>query len=388
MLRRIMVLALTLVLLLTSMPAVTAAPADYDIANGHFFTQTGGGAGKGFMVVDGGQDKSGNPIRFWSEFRGLGGVTTLGYPISRRYLGPGGFVYQAFQRGVLQWRHESNRAMLSNTFEWLQAGGKDAWLTASKGVPPPIADDGSGGDYAKAVETRLSWLTEPAIAGRYLANPNPDAIPNWSRDRAIELYGLPMSKPAQSGPFVTQRFQRVALQLWTEDVPGMPARGSVVGVLGGDLVKEAGLIQADATTPGADNEPLDSVPAAPTAPPQPTPVPAGSYSWHPVMRQWSSNCGTTFVHGHAVNRSGGLQNGIAIKTWNDWGNVVISGTGTDANRGTGAWVRIVNSAQNPQTWYAAVVDGNGNQASEVFTIKFESDCSRGAQVVELDFVEN
>ena len=40
-----------------------------------------------------------------------------------------------------------------------------------------------------------------------------------------------------------------ALELWLEDVPGMPPKGSVVGVLGGDLLKELGLIPAEAARP-------------------------------------------------------------------------------------------------------------------------------------------
>jgi hypothetical protein len=401
-LRRLSIVALALVLLVLPMTPAFAAPADYDVAGGHFFTQTGGGTGLGYLVQDGAQDKNGNTIRFWSEFKRLGGVGTLGYPVSKRYIGPGGFLYQAFQRGVLQWRYETNRAVLSNTFEWLQDNGKDSWLAAAKGVPSPITDDGSGGDYAKAVQTRFTWLTDPAIKAKYLANPNLSAISGWNQDRAIELYGLPMSQPQKSGPFITQRFQRIALQLWVESVAGMPAKGTVVGVLGGDLVKEAGLISADATNPGADNEPLVNptpapaqptpVPTAapqPTSAPQPTAAPApGNYSWHYEMKGWSSNCGTTYAFGHVYNRGGGLQNGVSVKTWNEWGNAVISGSGSDSSRGDGGWVRLVNNKQNPQTWFAAIVDGGGNQASPTFTIRFEADCTSGAQVVELDFREN
>ncbi len=42
-------------------------------------------------------------------------------------------------------------------------------------------------------------------------------------NRSIELYGLPMSRPERFGPFISQRFQRVAFQLWVEEVPGSPA---------------------------------------------------------------------------------------------------------------------------------------------------------------------
>ena len=240
-------------------PASSPAPAgaaDYDIANGHYFTQAGAGTGLGYRVTDDGSDSAGQPIRFWSEFRRLGGITTLGYPVSRRYVGPGGFTYQAFQRGVLQWRPEVAQAYLANTFEQLSAAGRDAAL-AEVGIPTPVADDGSGGDWQKALRTRIGWLTNPEIRARFYggssssrnAAPGVGLAGSWSEAAAIQLYGLPASAPVKSGPFIVQRFQRMALQLWVEDVPGMPAKGSVVGILGGDLLKNQGLVPAEAATP-------------------------------------------------------------------------------------------------------------------------------------------
>lgn len=229
-------------------PGHSAPAADYDVPNGHFFTQTGGGEGRGYSVVDGGTDGAGQPIRFWSEFRRLGGIATLGYPVSQRYVGSDGYTYQAFQRGVLQWRPELGVAWLSNTFEQLTAAGRDPALV-DLGIPAAVADDGSGGDWGRARATRLGWLTNPAIKAKYLASPSGETAAGWSEAAAIQLYGLPASPPVKSGPFVVQRFQRVALQLWLEDVPGMPARGSVVGILGGDLLKRYGLIPSAAAQP-------------------------------------------------------------------------------------------------------------------------------------------
>ena len=51
-----------------------------------------------------------------------------------------------------------------------------------------------------------------------------------------------MSRPERYGPFISQRFQRVAFQLWVEEIPGSPAPGTVIGVLAGDLLKQAGLV--------------------------------------------------------------------------------------------------------------------------------------------------
>ncbi len=188
-------------------------------------------------------------ILFADEFERLGGAPTLGYPASYRFRLDDGFVYQVTQGALLQWRPEVKRAYLANTFEMLEHAGFDQWLLDTKGIPLPIKDDGSDGDWGIAKEIRLAWLTNDQIKARFLANPNPEVIASWSENRAIELYGLPMSYPEKHGPFISQRFQRVALQLWVEEVAGMPAVGTVVRVLGGDLLKEACLIPSYALSP-------------------------------------------------------------------------------------------------------------------------------------------
>ena len=183
-------------------------------------------------------------ILFADEFDRLGGVDTLGYPASYRFE-LDGFTYQVTQRALLQWRSNIGVAYLGNIFEMLEHAGLDQWLLESKGIPLPIKDDGSNGDWNKARETRLSWLTNEQIKAKFLANPNPDAISDWNEDSAINLYGLPMSMPEKHGPFISQRFQRVAFQLWVDEVAGSPAPGTVIGVLAGDLLKEAGLVPAE-----------------------------------------------------------------------------------------------------------------------------------------------
>ena len=224
----------------------TLGPTDFAIPNGWFFGETSGEFGLGYRVTDNGG------VRFWTEFRRLGGVETLGYPASRRYIGSDGFTYQAFQRGLLQWRPELGVAYLANTFDQLSTAGQDGHLV-NLGIPLPISNDGSGGDWNRARQIRLDWLTNPVIRAAYLANPNPTVIRKWNVDQSIQLYGLPTSLPEQSGPFIVQRFQRVSLQLWTDNVPGMPAMGTVVGILGGDLLKQAGLVPPEAAAPEAPN---------------------------------------------------------------------------------------------------------------------------------------
>ena len=188
-------------------------------------------------------------ILFADEFERLGGAEALGYPASYRFRLDDGFVYQVTQGALLQWRPEVHKAYLGNTFEMLEKAGYDQWLLDTKGIPLPIKEDGSDGDWNRARQTRLAWLTNQKITAKYLANPNPEGIASWSEDRAIELYGLPMSYPEKHGPFVTQRFQRVAFQLWVDEVEGMPVVGTVVRVLGGDLLKEACLVPSHALAP-------------------------------------------------------------------------------------------------------------------------------------------
>jgi peptidoglycan/xylan/chitin deacetylase (PgdA/CDA1 family) len=76
-------------------------------------------------------------------------------------------------------------------------------------------------------------MTQPEIAA---------AFDGYGSDQALQLFGLPTSLPERHGPFVAQRFQRGVLQLWVDGVPGAPDPGTVVPVLAGDLLAEAGLI--------------------------------------------------------------------------------------------------------------------------------------------------
>src|SRR5438067_12721577 len=82
-------------------------PADYELATGHFFGQAAPGAERGFGFTV--ADAAGIP--FWSEYRRLGGLQSLGYPISTRFAW-GGAIAQAFQGGVLRWQAERGQADL------------------------------------------------------------------------------------------------------------------------------------------------------------------------------------------------------------------------------------------------------------------------------------
>ncbi len=215
------------------------APVEYRTPGGRYFGQTG------FAVVD----EAGGP-QFWAGMRHLGGVPVLGYPISRPFQAQDGLRYQAFQRGVLQWRPNtgsgsgtgSGETWLANVMDWLHNAGHDDWLL-SLGVPRQADDDGSLQDFAQIQATRLRWLTNAPIK-RYFAQAGGDVA---SMARGVAVFGLPTSLPEPHGPFIAQRFQRGVLQYWTEAIPGLPVRGTVVGALAGDLARQAGLFPASAT---------------------------------------------------------------------------------------------------------------------------------------------
>ena len=382
---RLAVVALMLLVgVLSPGPVLAATGPDYAITGGWFFTQTGGGQGRGFVVSDTLVDARGQPIKFWTAFQRLGGVATLGYPIGQPYLGADGFTYQPFQREVLQWRPELDGAVPSNTFEQLSTAGRDDWLLTVKGIPRGVADDGSGGDYQKAVATRLSWLTNDLIRAKFLANPNPREIATWSVDQSIQLYGLPMSPPERHGPFLSQRFQRVAFQLWLDNVPGMPAPGSVVGVLGGDLLNESGLLPPTSTQPLGPGGVAIVQPAA-TPVPQTTTSPSATWPWHVTYVTGYPNCGTTYIRAYTRDKNGLGVSGLILKSWNAGGNVYIA-TSRYANGTEGYWDRIVSSGPSAGTWYVQLLDGNLNPASAVVTVNTTANCdpNQGPAIQEVE----
>ena len=89
-------------------------PNDFPIPGGWFFQQmkrVDPTICAGYSVIDDAQ------ASMWTEYYRWGGVKILGYPVSRRYSGPGGYIQQAFEYAVLQWRPEENRAIPALIFE-------------------------------------------------------------------------------------------------------------------------------------------------------------------------------------------------------------------------------------------------------------------------------
>jgi hypothetical protein len=201
-----------------------AAPADYAVPNGRYFAQAGG-----FAVTN--EDG----VRFWDAFQSLGGVTAVGYPVSRRF-SHDGFVTQAMQKAVFQWRPDTRSVSFVNVFDDLSRMGRDDFLMSARSTPRPLPPGWDGGaDWTTVVRNRTALLDErPAIRRRYDATPD-----------ALLRFGLPTSRIEDMGNHYAVRLQRAVIQEWKVDVPWARA-GETTVANGGDILKDAGLISSDA----------------------------------------------------------------------------------------------------------------------------------------------
>ncbi len=233
-----LVAALVALLLVSLNTAVATAQsrgealADYQVVNGHYFTQAGGDpdGDAGFRITDE------NGVNFASEFERLGGVAVLGYPISRRFEWDG-FTTQATQQAVLQWYPAANRAALVNLLDAFADAGLDSWLEQQAQVPPQqLFHDETELIFEEVVAARLAYLDGyPALRSAYLATPN-----------YLESYGLPTAPVAEFDSVRVLRTQRAVLQEWRTWTSGaQPGQVTVLDV--GTLAIEAGLIPAEAT---------------------------------------------------------------------------------------------------------------------------------------------
>ncbi len=211
---------------------------DFDILDGHFYTQTntqGGGGGSGFRVVDDGD------AQIWKAFNGFGGVQTLGYPISRRFrISDSQHVYQAFQRYIIDWDAAAKQAQFMNVMDLLHDGSADGWLAREREVPPEadysFADKGRGWDDVMKAHLALLGANKDLKAA-YYAVPDP-----------ILRFGLPMSGVADTGDALMLRTQRAVFQLWKHDVPWAKA-GQVTLANAGELARDAEVFGRDVFEP-------------------------------------------------------------------------------------------------------------------------------------------
>ncbi|MBI2885797.1 MAG: cellulase family glycosylhydrolase [Chloroflexi bacterium] len=201
----------------------SAQEEEFALPNGRFYTQTVGG-GRGFGIVDNAE------APFWSEFQRLGGVQGVGYPISRRFVW-NGFVSQAMQRVVFQWRPDLGQVAFVNVFDLMSQQGLDDWLDQRQ-VPRPLPSSfDAGKDFGQVIQDRLALLdSNPAIRQQYNSVADP-----------VAANGLPTSRVTDMGNHFSMRFQRVVMQQWKENVP-WAAAGQVTVALGGTISAEAGLL--------------------------------------------------------------------------------------------------------------------------------------------------
>jgi hypothetical protein len=197
--------------------------------------------------------------------------------VSRRYRYPNenGLLYQAFQRGILQWRPAEGHADLANVFDQFTDAGRDDALEIL-GIPRPIPP--SELPFDQEVERRMALITEPRFLARYFFDPF-NQEPFESQEQAWQFLGLPQTLPERPayyreklngkfGPplyqnYIIQRFQKGALQLFIEDAPAEPTvvpgdgrRGCVALTAVGRIARSLGagkLIPGSAVQP----EPLE-----------------------------------------------------------------------------------------------------------------------------------
>ncbi|MGB0384689.1 MAG: TolB family protein [Ardenticatenaceae bacterium] len=258
-----------------------------------FFTETVDGEG-GFSVCDNDQAHFRTAFEAW-------GLQKIGYPISQRY-SRDGFVTQAFQKAIMQWRSESEHVVLANIFDDLHNDGFDETLFSTRQTPPQLPAGWDGDvSFTKVIERRQMLLdVRPALRDAYLASNDP-----------LTFYGLPTSEIQDMGNHYAIRTQRAVLQEWKEDVPWAKT-GDVTIANGGDIAKELGALPAEALLPetSASELPSGPIPAPPTPPaPQPTATPETTLS--PDIggtilltsnRSKSDECYTMNVDGSNVRR--------------------------------------------------------------------------------------
>jgi cytochrome oxidase assembly protein ShyY1 len=390
--------------------AQTTEP-DYDIPGGHFYTQTNGGVGAqyGYRITDEGG------IGFWSEFKRLGGVDALGYPVSQRFM-LDGFMVQATQKVIMQWRPDVNppQVYFVNVFDKLHDMGLDSTLQQQYQIPPQA-------DPSIDQNTRLSWLNaDPAIAARY----------NLAGPLAILYGGLPTSQITPEGPFSMLRAQRVAIQHWTAANPAAGIKaGDVTVVNGGDVAKALGLVPASAAAPQtASGQPAPS--SSPTPAVTATPTSQFEYQSKPVTSppvdcsvgndvngnptssipcvSVAPNAGTQYIKGRVMDQKGNhlqfvpveaVQPGVTCQ--NGQGQTLnpciltttTAGDGTFtffiANGPPGSTVGGANTQACPPyalTYQIFVTTNTGQQDSDVYTVHYDGNCNSDGEF-HFDFVK-
>lgn len=212
------------------MALLSTSTVDAQDANCRAFMETANGAGQ-FRVCDDAQ------AQFLTAFNRYG-LQNVGYPISQRYI-KDGFVTQAFQKAIFQWRPESQSVAFVNIFDELHNAGLDERLQSARQVPFQISINWfAQPTFEEIVATHQGLLdSRPALRRAYFAASDP-----------LTFFGLPTSDVTDMGNHYAIRLQRAVLQEWKEDVPWAQA-GQVTIANGGDIAKEIGNIPTNALIP-------------------------------------------------------------------------------------------------------------------------------------------
>ncbi len=230
---------------------------------GHFYTQTKGDAEGyvGYEIVNDAQ------APMWRIFNQLGGVQTVGYPASNRYIDNIGRPTQIGQKMGLQ--INNGRVEFLNIYDELNNRGLN--LDNPNDMVPKYMDwasdagrDWSGGPNSiqqNHLDKVFSQVPDK-MRQLYLANPD------W-----FNQYGLPMGWKDYVNEGVTVVVcQRTTIQLWKNPTPWTNNQpNGVVFSNGGDVAKKYGLIPKEATTPILNRLGTGGEVSAPPAPQPPTP---------------------------------------------------------------------------------------------------------------------
>ena len=104
-------------------------------------------------------------VPFLTEFRRIGGIDALGYPLTRAITYEGRPT-QFFQKGVLQWQPATRSFAYLNVFDLLSAQGFDAVLANQYLIPPPadtVASDDLNWDQAAARHIAIMQGFRPSL---------------------------------------------------------------------------------------------------------------------------------------------------------------------------------------------------------------------------------
>ena len=196
---------LTALVLGSNARAATQACDGFESADGCLVTINGGDTpdpDDGYLVAD----RDG--ITFWSYYRDHG-PQVLGYPVSQRFIYKG-FVAQAFQKAVLQWRPELDRVARMNTLDVLARDYPDVSLANVPAHRTLPQDDGATFQQITA-NHRAILAADPMIERAFLDEPQ------W-----LDRFGLPIAYAEfQGGALSVIRAQRTVLQVWRVAAAGV-----------------------------------------------------------------------------------------------------------------------------------------------------------------------